>query len=267
MSLESLLLSALVGIVAGLLSGTLGLGGGVVVVPALLVLFHVAGFDPATLAQQAVATSLACIVVTSISSVSAHYRHGALRKALILPLSAGIVLGAFAGALFASQVDGQLLMRWFGVLALVVAAQMLFTSGRVLAADEVERLPATGWRVMAGTVIGAVSAMFGIGGGSMTVPLLGYWRVPIQQAVAASAACGLPIALAGSAGFIVGGWQVTLPPGSVGFVYLPALVAIVATSFPAAWLGARIAHRLPARQLKRLFALVLFLIGLKLVLG
>src|SRR5690606_2292651 len=139
--------------------------------------------------------------------------------------------------------------------------------GRVRRGEEVGRLSATGWGVVAGTVIGAVSAMFGIGGGSMTVPLLGYWRVSIQHAVATSAACGLPIALAGSAGFIVGGWQVTLPPGSIGFVYLPALVAIVVTSFPAAWLGARIARRLPARQLKRLFALVLFLIGLKLVLG
>ena len=265
MHLELFALSAVVGVLAGLSSGTLGLGGGVVVVPALLYAFHLLGFDPATLTQQAVASSLACIVVTAISSVSAHYRHGALRKDLILPIGAGILVGAFAGALFASSLNGTVLMRWFGGLALLVSVQMLISAGRHhLHEQRAEQLPAPPWRVLAGVVVGGVSAMFGIGGGSMMVPLLGAWHVRMQQAVAASAACGLPIAVAGVAGFIVGGWQVTLPPGSVGFVYLPAVAGIVVTSFPAAWFGARLAHRLPAKNLKRLFALVLFLIGLKL---
>lgn len=267
MQIEIIAITAAVGVLAGLSSGTLGLGGGVVVVPALLVLFHQFGFDPATLTQQAVATSLACIVVTASVSTASHYRLGALRAGLIVPLSAGIVLGAFAGALFASGMDGQLLMRWFGALALVVAGQMLFSSARRAPENESERLPIWPLRSLAGVVIGGVSAMFGIGGGSMAVPLMHHWRVPMAQAVAASAACGVPIALAGSAGFIVGGWQLTLPPGSVGFVHVPSLVAIVATSMPAAWFGARIAHRLPARQLQRLFALALVLIGLKLVFG
>ncbi len=264
---EIIAVTAVVGVLAGLSSGTLGLGGGVVVVPALLVLFHQFGFDPATLTQQAVATSLACIVVTASVSLVSHHRLGALRAALIVPLGAGIVIGAFAGALFASQVDGPLLMRWFGVLALLVAAQMLRASTRHRTEAESERLPAWPLRSLAGLGIGAVSAMFGIGGGSMAVPLMNHWRVPMAQAVAASAACGLPIALAGSAGFIVGGWQLTLPPGSVGFVYLPAAISIVVASMPAAWYGARIAHRLPAIHLQRLFALALILIGLKLVFG
>lgn len=267
MLIELFVLSALVGVVAGLLSGVLGLGGGVVIVPALLYIFHALGFDEATLTQQAVATSLATIIVTSVSSVSAHYRHGALRRELIVPLAVGVAVGAFAGALLASGLDGALLRRLFGGLALLVAVQALISSLRQQSSDESERLPMLPWRVSAGLVIGAVSAMFGIGGGSMTVPLLTVWGVRMQQAVAASAACGLPIALAGCVGFIVGGWQVTLPPGSVGFIYLPAVAGIVMTSFPLAWVGARIAHRLPATTLKRVFALVLFLIGLKLALS
>ncbi|MDF1782497.1 MAG: sulfite exporter TauE/SafE family protein [Alcanivoracaceae bacterium] len=265
MHTELFVISALVGVVAGLLSGTLGLGGGVVVVPALLYVFHVLDFDSATLAQQAVATSLACMIVTSVSAVSAHYRHGALRKELVVPLASGVLVGAFVGALFASHLDGAALMRWFGVLSLLVAAQMFFFGARVPAEDLPERIPAVPGRILSGLLIGGVSAMFGIGGGSMTVPLMGAWRVRIQYAVATSAACGLPIALAGCAGFIVGGWNVTLPPGSVGFIYLPAVAGIVVTSFPMAWVGARFAHRLPAKNLKRLFSLVLFLIGLKLV--
>jgi uncharacterized protein len=265
--IELFVFSAAAGVVAGLLSGTLGLGGGVVVVPALLYIFHVLGFAEETLTQQAVATSLATIVITSASSVAAHYRRGALRRDLITPLAAGVVIGAFAGALFASHLDGQLLKRLFGGLALVVALQSLWSSMRAQHADEAERVPATAWRVIAGMGIGAVSAMFGVGGGSMTVPLLTVWRVRMQQAVATSAACGVPIALAGCAGFIVGGWRLPLPPGSVGFIYLPAVAGIVVTSFPLAWVGARIAHRLPATTLKRIFALVLLILGLKLALG
>lgn len=255
----------MVGVLAGLSAGTLGLGGGVVVVPALLVLFQRVGFDPQTLSQQAVATSLACIVVTATAAMLSHRRLGTLRRDLILPLALGIVAGAFAGALFASHLDGRLLMRAFGGLALVVAVQMFWLAGRPRGAALDERLPGWPLRSLAGAVIGAISAMFGIGGGSMAVPLLSHWRVPMTQAVATSAACGVPIALAGCAGFIVGGWQLTLPPGSVGFIYLPAVAAIVVTSMPAAWVGARIAHRLPAQQLQRLFALALLLIGLKLV--
>lgn len=267
MIIELFVLSALTGVVAGLLSGTLGLGGGVVVVPALLYIFHVLGFADETLTQQAVATSLATIIITSLSSVAAHHRRGALRRDLIGPLAAGVLAGAFAGALFASHLDGLLLKRLFGGLALIVALQSLWSSmGTALAEDE-ECLPARRWRVASGVIIGAVSAMFGVGGGSMTVPLLTFWRVRMQHAVAASAACGVPIALAGCAGFIVGGWRLPLPPGSVGFIYLPAVAGIVVTSFPLAWVGARIAHRLPATTLKRIFALVLLVLGLKLVLG
>lgn len=259
------LVSAVVGVVAGLLSGTLGLGGGVVVVPALLYLFHGMGFAPETLAQQAVATSLATIIVTAVSSVRAHHRLGNLRPALIGSMTPGVALGAFAGAFVAASMSGVLLMRLFGVLAIVVSLQM-FLAGWRKVADQPERLPNAAVLFVTGSGVGLIAAMFGIGGGSMTVPLLNAWRVRIQEAVATSAACGLPIALAGCLGFIIAGRGVELPAGSLGYVYLPAVVGIVVTSYPAASWGARIAHRLPANTLKRIFSAALLLIGLKLAL-
>lgn len=263
---EHFLISALVGVAAGLLSGTLGLGGGVVVVPALLYLFGVMGFNSQTLAQQAIATSLATIAITSISAIASHHRLRLLRAALVRPLVPGVALGAFSGALLASAMPGLVLTRLFGVLAVVVALQALLSGRRKQAAGLGEALPGAPVVMGAAVVIGTLAGMFGIGGGSLTVPLLnGLWRVRIQEAVAASAACGLPIALAGCVGFIWSGRELELPAGSIGFVYLPAVVGIVVTSFPLAWLGAHVAHRLPALTLKRIFSGVLLLIGLKLV--
>jgi uncharacterized protein len=153
------------------------------------------------------------------------------------------------------------------VFAMVIALQMAYGSHTGNAGSGVERLPAGPVLSLVGAAIGSLSSMFGIGGGSMTVPFLSACRLRIQQAVAISAVCGLPIAVGGSLGFMIAGWDhPDLPPGSVGFVYLPAAAGIVLTSFPLARVGARLAHRLPATTLKRVFAVVLFLIGLKLVL-
>ena len=264
--LELLILFLALGVVAGLLAGTLGLGGGVVIVPALLMIFPLMDFPAAITAQQAVATSLATIIVTSISAVHTHHRLGAIRWPVAWPMAAGILLGAFAGAFLASALPSATLARLFGVFAMVVAVQMALSSRRPPATGP-ERLPAPPWLALAGGLIGTLSAIFGIGGGSMSVPFLSACRLKMQQAVAISAFCGLPIALGGVAGFILAGWQhPALPAGSLGFVYLPAAAGIVLTSFPLARVGARLAHRLPATTLKRVFAGALFLIGLKLVL-
>lgn len=254
------------GVVAGLLAGALGLGGGVVIVPALLMLFPLMGFPAAITAQQAVATSLATIAVTSTSSIYGHHRLGAIRWPVALPMAAGILIGAFIGAFVASALPSALLARLFGVFAMIIAVQMAISSQHKQAGGA-ERLPGHSGLALAGAVIGTLSAIFGIGGGSMTVPFLSACRLRMQQAVAVSAVCGLPIALGGVTGFIIAGWrQPDLPDGSLGFVYLPAAAGIVLTSFPLARLGARLAHRLPAVTLKRVFATALFLIGLNLVL-
>lgn len=265
---DTFLIYAALGCVAGLLAGTLGLGGGVVIVPALLLTLPALGLGTDMAAHLAVATSLATIAVTSLSAIRTHHRHGYLRWPLALRLAAGIVPGALAGALLASQLPGAWLASLFGLFAMLIALQMLFSSRSEAVADLPERLPGAPFLVIAGCLIGLVSGIFGIGGGSVTVPWLSWCRVRMQEAVAVSAAGGFPIALGGCAGFVWAGWsEPGLPVGSLGYVYLPAAAAIVLTSFPFAWLGARVAHRLPSRALKRVFALVLFLIGLRLVWG
>ena len=256
------LICALIGVFAGLLGGALGLGGGVVIVPPLIYLFHAMGFDGAVVAQMAVGTSLATIIVTAGSSVRAHHVAGFVRWPLAWRLAGGIVVGALLGAVV---VD-----RLFGVFAVLIAAQMLLSRRRAVSAGDglPERVPGGVGLAGVGSVIGGISSLFGIGGGSLTVPFLSWCRLPMQNAVAISAACGLPIALAGSAGFVATGWGRTeLPPWSLGYVYLPAALAIVVTSFPMARVGARLSHRLPSATLRRIFAAVLIVIGVELILN
>ncbi len=264
------LICALIGVFAGLLGGALGLGGGVVIVPPLIYLFHALGFDDAVVAQMAVGTSLATIIVTAGSSVRAHHVAGFVRWPLAWRLAGGIVVGALVGAVIADRLSGAALTRLFGVFAVLIAAQMLLgrRRGAQVPADLPERVPGSAGLAGVGSVIGTVSSLFGIGGGSLTVPFLSWCRLPMQNAVAISAACGLPIALAGSAGFVATGWgRPELPPWSLGYVYLPAALAIVVTSFPMARVGARLSHRLPSATLRRIFAGVLIVIGMELILN
>ncbi|EKF75481.1 hypothetical protein A11A3_03954 [Alcanivorax hongdengensis A-11-3] len=266
--LHLFLICLVVGVAAGMLAGALGLGGGVVIVPALIFLFHGLDFPPDLVAKMAVATSLSTIIVTSISAVRTHHRAGYVRWPVVWRLAAGIVLGAFAGAFIADWMKGALLTRLFGIFAMLVALQMLLVGRRQVDERAPERVPGAMGLGLAGLFIGTGSALFGIGGGSLTVPFLTWCRLKMQQAVAISAACGLPIALSGTVAFAVAGWhQHNLPDGALGYVYLPATAGIVLTSFPMARVSARLSHRLPSATLKKVFALVLFILGLKLALG
>ncbi len=257
-----------VGVGAGLLAGALGLGGGVVIVPALIFLFHGLGFPADLVAKMAVATSLSTIMITSISAVRTHHKAGFVRWPVVLRLGVGIVLGAFAGAFIADAMKGELLTRLFGLFAMVIALQMALTGRKAPDGNLPERVPGAAGLGVAGVLIGTGSAIFGIGGGSLTVPFLSWCRLKMQEAVAIASACGLPIAIAGTLGFAVAGWQETrLPEGALGYVFLPATAGIVLTSFPFARLAARLSHRLPSAMLKKVFAVVLFVIGLRLVLG
>lgn len=266
--LELFLICLGIGVGAGMLAGALGLGGGVVIVPALIFVFHGMGFDSAIIAKMAVATSLSTIIVTSISAVCTHHQAGFVRWPVVLRLGAGIIFGAFAGAFIADWMKGEWLTRLFGLFAVLIALQMLLAGRRNVVADAPERLPGALGLGLVGLLIGSGSALFGIGGGSLTVPFLSHCRLKMQQAVAAASACGLPIAVAGTAGFVVAGWgQPALPEGSLGYVFLPASAGIVLTSFPVARLSARASHRLPSATLKKVFSLVLIVLGLKLALG
>jgi uncharacterized membrane protein YfcA len=263
MLMTDLLAYLVLGGVAGVLAGLLGVGGGLVIVPGLLWVFRADGFDEAVVAHLAVGTSLATIVATSLSSIRAHHRRGAVLWPIVGRLAPGIVVGAWLGAAIADRLATDWLQRVVGVFALTVAVQML-TGAR---AEAHRGLPKRWGMAGAGAVIGAVSGVVGIGGGSLTVPFLTWCSVDIRRAVATSAACGFPIAVAGAFGFGLTGWgTAALPPDSTGFVYWPAFVGVAAASVLTAPLGARLAHTLPVATLKRVFAAVLAMVGLRLLL-
>lgn len=262
--MELLVYYIALGSVAGLIAGLLGVGGGLIIVPALVFLLGLQGIESAHLVHIAVGTSLATIVVTSISSSWAHHRHGAVQWPVFAQLSPGIVIGALLGAVIADYMSAMILRRVFGVFELIVAVQMALAARP----DAQRMLPARQGMFFAGGMIGAVSSIVGIGGGTMTVPFLVWCNVNMRKAVATSAACGLPIATAGAVGYVLTGWdESSLPEWSSGYIYWPAFSAIVMMSILFAPLGARLAHRLPIANLKRLFSILLLLLGLKMLLG
>ena len=257
-----LLVYLLVGAGAGVIAGLLGVGGGVVIVPALLWVFALQGVSETLITQLAVGTSLASIVITSLSSIRAHQGHGAIDWPVMRRLSTGIVPGAWLGAAVAAAISSEQLLRVFAVFIILVGLQMAW--GHRPKAHR--GLPGRLGMTLSGLVIGTVSAVVGIGGGSLTVPFLSWCGMAIRRAVATSAACGLPIAIAGSLGFLVAGWHhPDLPPWSTGFIYWPALLGLVTASFLTAPLGARLAHTLPVATLKRVFALLLLVLGIKML--
>lgn len=262
--LSTLLFYLTLGLFAGVMAGLLGVGGGLIIVPALAWIFHHQQVDDAIVMHLAIGTSLATIVVTSISSVRAHHRRGAVLWPIFWRLTPGIIVGAWLGAAIADALPSAVLSKVFAVFVLTVAAQMGFGAKPAPHRE----LPGTTGMLTAGGVIGAVSAIVGIGGGSLTVPFLTWCNIAIRQAVATSSACGLPIALAGALGFVVTGLNAAgRPDWSLGYVYGPALVGITLTSMLSAPLGAKLAHTLPTEMLKKVFAAFLTLVGVKMLLG
>ena len=259
-----LLLYLIVGGCAGVLAGLFGVGGGLIVVPSLVFAFGLQGVSPEVLTHLAVGTSLATIVITSISSVRAHHLAGAVLWPVVRLMAPGIAIGVWLGAMSAARLSGAHLQLIIGLFAWAVALQM----GLGLKPKASREVPGPAALLAVGGGIGWASALFGIGGGSLTVPFLTRCNVVMQRAVATSAACGLPIALVGAAANAVEGWgRAGLPAWSTGFVYWPALLGIAVASAPAAKFGARLAHRWPAERLKKLFALLLLLIGTRFVIG
>lgn len=251
----------LIGAIAGFAAGLFGVGGGLIIVPILFIVFSQAGFDPSVIMHMAVGTSLATIIVTSISSVTAHHKKGAVLWQVFKNLAPGLVLGSFLGAGIADYLSGQGLQLIIGAFALWVGYRMF--SGAKAAVDSSKVLPSPTRQMLAGGGIGIASAIFGIGGGSLTVPYLNKHGVVMQQAVATSAACGLPIAIAGALGFMWFGANSSLTiPNTIGYVHIYAFIGISVMSFITAKLGAKVAHRLSPAMLKRCFASLLTCVGL-----
>ena len=262
--LTTLLLYLALGAFAGVMAGMLGVGGGLIIVPVLAWIFGRQPISDALIMHLAIGTSLASIVITSISSIRAHHQRGAVLWPAFWRLTPGIVIGAWLGAAVADLLSSAALTKIFAVFVLMVAAQMAFGAKPAPQRE----LPKPTGMAATGVVIGMVSAIVGIGGGSLTVPFLSWCNTPIRQAVATSAACGLPIALAGALGFIVTGLNAPhLPAWSLGYVYGPALVGVASASMLTAPLGAKLAHTLPTNSLKKVFAVFLAAVGSKMLLG
>lgn len=248
------------GAVAGTLAGLFGIGGGLIIVPVLILVFGWQDISGAITAHLAVGTSLSTMVFTSLSSIRAHHDRGGVRWDLFRPMVAGILLGAALGAVTAGLLSGDMLQRIIGVFVLLVAIKMV-TGWSPMASDR--KPPATELGGVGGG-IGWLSAIVGIGGGTLTVPYLTWIGVRMQHAVGTSAACGFPIAISGALTNMAVGWgREGLPDYSIGFVYLPALAGVVLMSVPFARVGAFLAHRLEERWLKRLFALMLVVVGIR----
>jgi uncharacterized protein len=239
----------------GFLAGLLGVGGGMLIVPFMTFLLTAKAFPPEIVVKMAVATSLATICFTSLSSVRAHHARGAVRWDIVRTLAPGIVLGSIAGAQLAKAMPSRLLALLFALFVGYSATQML----RDKRPKPSRQLPGTPGMLGAGGLIGGLSALVGAGGAFISVPFMTACNVAIHQAVATSAALGFPIALAGTAGYIYAGWSLPdMPPGALGFLYLPGLAVVSITSVSTAPMGARAAHRLNVRQLKRVFACLLY---------
>lgn len=260
----TLVLYLATGAYAGFMAGLLGVGGGVIIVPALLFVFAAQGFADADAVRMALATSLASIVFTSLSSMRAHHAKGAVDWSVVRRIAPGVVIGTFAGAQLAAATPTLVLKVLFVAFVAGIAVQMAF-DWRPSAQRE---LPGAAGASLAGAAIGGVSSLVGIGGGVLTVPFLASCGVAIHRAIGTSAAVGLPLSLAGAAGFVVAGWDApALPALSLGYVYLPALAGIVLVSVLFAPLGAWVAHRQSAIVLRRVFALFLVAVGAKMAAG
>jgi uncharacterized protein len=245
----------LLGSVSGFLAGLLGIGGGMLMVPFLTLLLTHKHFPPDLVIKMAVATSLATICFTSIASVRAHQARGAVRWDVVKLLAPGIIVGGLIGAQIAKALPTTALAVLFAAFIGFSATQMLLNKKPAAS----RQLPKGAGMFGAGGVIGLLSSLVGAGGAFISVPFMTWCNLPIHNAVGTSAALGFPIAVAGTVGYVVAGWSLhDLPPGALGFLYLPALFVISVASMSTARWGAAAAHRMDMAQLRRMFAVLLY---------
>ncbi len=245
----------LLGSCTGYLAGLLGIGGGMLMVPFMTLLLSNKGVPSGYVVKMAIATSLATICFTSIASVRAHHQRGAVLWRVAKLLSPGIVLGSLLGAQVAKALPAQALAVLFAGFVSFSALQMLIDRRP----QPTRQLPNAAGMLSAGGAIGLLAALVGAGGAFVSVPFMTWCNVKIHNAVATSAALGFPIAAAGTLGYVIAGWSLhDMPAGALGFIYLPALATISIASVLTAPIGARSAHRMDVRQLRRVFAVLLF---------
>jgi uncharacterized protein len=252
----------IVGVFVGILAGLFGVGGGLIIVPILDVMLTRQGVSHDFIMHLALGTSLASIVFTSVSSFWAHHKRGAVNWPIVRRIVPGILTGTFLGSCIAAQLSTNFLKVFFVIFLYYVAAQML--SGKKPKPSR--QLPGIWGMFGVGNVIGVVSSFVGIGGGSMSVPFMIWCNIAVHHAIGTSAAIGFPIAIAGAVGYLYNGFNVPdLPNGSIGYIYLPALAGIVCASVLTAPLGVHLAHSLPVERLKKFFAVLLIVMGTRML--
>ena len=263
-NLEIFLLCAILGSVVGVLAGLLGIGGGLIIVPALVFLLHYfLQLDIEVSMPIAIATSLSTVIMTGLSSARSHYKFGNLDKQIVMFCGFGIAIGATLGAQFASHISGVLLQRIFSVLVILIALQMVF-GGRKTSHNSIGK---TGLGSI-GIGSGFIAALMGIGGGALIVPALVWFQVNIRKAIGCAAFCGIIIAVFGTINFVITGWKnPNLPDLSIGYVYLPATFGIIATSVLTAPIGAKLGQKLDTAKLKKVFAAFLVLVSIRMIIG
>ncbi|NLZ18076.1 MAG: sulfite exporter TauE/SafE family protein [Desulfobulbaceae bacterium] len=262
MGFELIVTYLAVGLIAGVLAGLLGVGGGIVIVPMLVFCFTRQGVQPEVMMHMALGTSLASIIFTSISSFMAHHRRGAVDWDIVRRIVVGILLGTFLGGFVAARLSTGFLKVFFCIFIYIIATQMILNKKP----KPTRELPGTGGMFGMGSLIGVVSSFVGIGGGSLSVPFMLFCNVTAHRAVGTSAAIGLPIAVAGALSYLINGIGVPgRPPTSLGYLYIPGLIGIVCASVLTAPLGAKLAHSLPVDKLKRLFAIFLYLVATRML--
>ncbi len=250
------------GVVVGFLAGLLGVGGGMTMVPVLAALFAAQGFAPDHIVHLALATAMSSIMFTSTSSVREHHRHGAVDWQIVRRMAPGMLLGTFAATSLSVLVSQHYLALIFAVVITGSAIQILL--GKKPKAER--PLPGPVPLFFISAAIGIVAGLVSAGGAFMSMPFMVFCGVPMLTAIGTGAAMSIPIAVIGAAGYAIAGWNApNLPPHSVGFIYLPALLAIVCASMVTAKFGARLAHRMPVQILKRCFAVLLFILAGKML--
>ena len=260
--MEWWILYLLMGLFVGFFAGLLGIGGGLILVTLMVYMFTVQGFPADRLLHLALGTSIASIVFTAISSLRAHHKHGAVRWDIVRSAIPGLVLGTLFGTFVADQLKSKYLAIFFVIFVYYSAVQMFAN----VKPKPTRQLPGKIVMTVVAIIVGIVSSLVGVGGGVMTIPLMSLCNVPMRQTIGTSAALGLPIAIAGTVGFVVTGLGKNhLPPLSVGYVYVPALVGIVIGTFVTVPWGARAAHTLPVTTLKKIFAVILFILATKML--
>lgn len=264
MGFELIIVWVTLGGIVGLMAGLLGIGGGGILVPVLTSLFIYQRFPMDHVMHLALGTSMACIMITSYSSMQAHQAKGGIRWVLVWCMAPAVVVGTFVATFVAGQLSTRVLAWFFSIFMAYVASQMFRSQPLQSSASAPGKTELT----LVAALIGAISALVSIGGGSLTVPYLSWRRVEIRQAISTSAALGFPIALSGTLGYAINGIQSDLALAhTVGYVYWPALLLISIPSYFTAKVGAGLAHRLPVMQLKRIFGVLLLVLSIKMLMS